>query len=211
MRNIIKNIFLRLLNLELTIRELDEVLVWQNIYNFEEPFPHFIKKRVLQKYSSKNTIWVETGTYRGETSEFLSKISQFVFTIEPSEKYFEYSKEALSKVTNLKILNGTSEEYLNEILSEIDEGSIVSFWLDGHWSGEDTFKGDNDTPIENELDTIAKYLKKFSKITVLVDDFRLFDKNYEKKELYPEKEFLINWAKKNNLNWKITRDIFIAS
>tara|TARA_X000000368_G_C22910776_1_gene658445 strand:+ start:77 stop:712 length:636 start_codon:yes stop_codon:yes gene_type:complete len=211
MKNIIKNMFLRLLNLKLTIRELDEILIWQNIYNFEEPFPHFIKKRVLQKYSSKNTIWVETGTYRGETSDFLSKISKFVFTIEPSEKYFKYSKDALSEVANLKILNGTSEEYLNEILSDIDEDSIVSFWLDGHWSGEDTFKGENDTPIEYELEIISKYLKKFIKTTVLIDDFRLFGKNSEKKEVYPEKKYLINWAKENNLNWEITRDIFIAS
>jgi len=210
MKNIIKSLCLKILNLKLDINELDEVLVWQNIYNFEEPFPHFIKKKVLQKYSSKNTIWVETGTYKGQTAEFLSKISKFIFTIEPSEKYFKYSTAILSKITNLEIINGTSEECLDKILSQIDGDSVVSFWLDGHWSGGDTFKGNKDTPIKNELETISRYLKKFSKVTVLVDDFRLFDKNYEKNEIYPGKELLINWANKNNLDWKISKDIFIA-
>ena len=210
MKNIIKSLCLKILNLKLDINELDEVLVWQNIYNFEEPFPHFIKKKVLQKYSSKDTIWIETGTYIGKTAEFLSRISKFIFTIEPSEKYFEYSREHLSKVANLKIIKGTSEEHLERIISEIDDDSIVSFWLDGHWSGGDTFKGDQDTPIKSELESISKYIQKFNKITVLVDDFRLFDKNYKKNEIYPEKEYLIKWANDNNLNWKISRDIFIA-
>jgi len=44
---------------------------------------------------------------------------------------------------------------------------------------------------------------------VLVDDFRLFDNNY-KIEIYPDKEYLIKLAKDNNLDWKISRDIFIA-
>jgi hypothetical protein len=210
MKNIIKSLCLKILNLKLDINELDEVLVWQNIYNFEEPFPHFIKKKVLQKYSSKDTIWIETGTHIGKTAEFLSRISKFIFTIEPSEKYFEYSREHLSKVANLKIIKGTSEEHLERIISEIDDDSIVSFWLDGHWSGGDTFKGDQDTPIKSELESISKYIQKFNKITVLVDDFRLFDKNYKKNEIYPEKEYLIKWANDNNLNWKISRDIFIA-
>ena len=210
MKNIIKSLCLKILNLKLDINELDEVLVWQNIYNFEEPFPNFIKKKVLQKYSSKDTIWIETGTHIGETAEFLSRISKFIFTIEPSEKYFEYSREHLSKVANLKIIKGTSEEHLERIISEIDDDSIVSFWLDGHWSGGDTFKGDQDTPIKSELESISKYIQKFNKITVLVDDFRLFDKNYKKNEIYPEKEYLIKWANDNNLNWKISRDIFIA-
>ena len=75
----------------------------------------------------------------------------------------------------------------------------------------DTFKGDTDTPINEELNIISSFVNKFSNIVVLVDDVRLFDKNFEKKdEVYPEKEILIGWADLHNLNWKISRDIFIA-
>ena len=211
MKKIIKKLLLKVLNLKININELEEILVWQNIYNFEEPFPGFIKKKVLKNYSSKNVIWVETGTYEGYTAEFLSNISKFVHTIEPSKKYFDLSKERLSKFSNCKVYNETSESILEEILLEIPDGESICFWLDGHWSGGDTFKGTKDTPIEFELKTIEKFINKFSNFTILVDDFRLFDEKYEKKEIYPDKYFLIEWAAQNNLDWNITRDIFVVS
>tara|TARA_B100001057_G_scaffold469369_1_gene529597 strand:- start:678 stop:1328 length:651 start_codon:yes stop_codon:yes gene_type:complete len=210
MKNIIKSIFLKLLRIKLNIEEYKEFLVWQNHYHFEEPFPHFVKKKVFQKFNSNNTIWVETGTFYGVTAKYLSQISKFVYTIEPSTKYFELAKDKLFNQSNYKIYNGTSEDYLEIILSEIPEGSTVSFWLDGHWSGGDTYKGNIDTPIEFELEIISKFLTKFHKTTVLVDDVRLFSNSFKKKEVYPDKSILINWATKNNLNWKISRDIFIA-
>ena len=53
MKNIIKSLCLKILNLKLDINELDETLVWQNVYNFEEPFPHFIKKRSYKNIVQK--------------------------------------------------------------------------------------------------------------------------------------------------------------
>ena len=211
MKNVIKKLFLKTLKLNLTIEELDQYKVWQNYHNFAEPFPHFVKKTVFETFSSKDTIWVETGTHVGQTAAYLSKISKFVYTMEPSIKYYEYSKKILSEENNCKIYHGTSQDYLEQILTEIEDGSSVNFWLDGHWSGGDTFKGDTDTPINEELNIISSFVNKFSNIAVLVDDVRLFDKNFEKKdEVYPEKETLIGWADLHNLNWKISRDIFIA-
>ena len=56
------------------------------------------------------------------------------------------SKKILSEESNCKIYHGTSQDHLEQILTEIEDGSSVNFWLDGHWSGGDTFKGDTDTP-----------------------------------------------------------------
>lgn len=210
MKKFIKNRLLKILNLKITIEELEQILLWQNEYQFEDPFPKFLKQKVLQSYSSKDTIWVESGTYMGETAKFLSNISKFVYTLEPSDKYFKLSKEVLSNTINVKIINKSSEEYFEQLLHDIDENSIVSFWLDGHWSGSDTFKGITDTPIQYELSTISKFLNKFKETTVLVDDFRLFNKHLKQNELYPDKNFLINWAYENNLDWNISKDIFIA-
>ena len=208
--NLIKKLLLTTLNLKISPEDLYELIKWQEIYNFSEPFPHFIKRKALKEYSSSSTIWVETGTLVGDTAKYLSKVAKFVYTIEPSEKYYNLSVKNLTNYENVKIYNDTSENKLNDILEIIKPNSNVCFWLDGHWSGGDTFKGETDTPILSELDTIEKYLNKFSKLNILIDDFRIFDIG-NNVDTYPSKEVLIEYAAKNNLKWRITRDIFILS
>jgi len=207
---LIKKLLLITLNLKISHDDLNELIKWQDIYNFSEPFPTFIKKKVLKEYSSSSTIWVETGTLVGDTAKYLSKIAKFVYTIEPSEKYYNLSVKNLKNYENIKIYNATSENKLNDILEIIKPNSDVCFWLDGHWSGGDTFKGETDTPILSELDTIERYLNNFSKLNILIDDFRIFDIG-NNVDTYPSKEVLIEYAAKNNLKWRITRDIFILS
>lgn len=46
------------------------------------------------------------------------------------------------------------------------------FWLDGHYSGEGTAKGDKETPILEELKCILN--KNDYKHVILIDDARLF-------------------------------------
>lgn len=211
MKDYIKTKLLKILNLKLNVKELKQLLVWQDIYNFEEPFPNFVKQKLFESHNSKDTIWVETGTFKGETTQFLAKISKYVYTIEPSEKYFKYANTVLADFSNVNIIYGSSEDCLEETLIEIENSSVVNFWLDGHWSGGETFRGELDTPIELELKIISKYIDKFQKVTVLVDDIRLFEKKNQLIDgTYPDKSVLIEWAIQNRLNWKISKDIFIA-
>jgi hypothetical protein len=206
----LKKILLIFLGLRISNNDLQELINWKNLYNYSEPFPNFVKKEVFNDFNSPSTIWVETGTLVGDTAKYLSKVSKFVYTLEPSEKYYNLSVKNLTKCKNVKIYNDTSENKLKDILEIIKPNSEVCFWLDGHWSGGDTFKGETDTPILSELDTIEKYLNKFSKLNILIDDFRIFDIG-NNVDIYPSKEVLIEYAAKNNLKWRITRDIFIFS
>ncbi len=206
-KDFIKNYLLKILNLKISQNDLNQFLVWQNNYNFEEPFPQFVKEKVFNKYNLENSIWIETGTYLGTSTSYLSKISKFVHTIEPSKKYYNISKENLKNIENISIYNGASEEILPDILNSINDEENVCFWLDGHFSGGDTFKGSVDTPILHELKTIANSIKKFNNITILIDDFRLFSEGGN--EEYPSKEQIISWVNANNLHWTITRDIFV--
>ena len=41
--NLIKKLLLTTLNLKISPEDLYELIKWQEIYNFSEPFPHFIK------------------------------------------------------------------------------------------------------------------------------------------------------------------------
>ena len=159
-KNLIKNYLLKILNLKINLNDLNQFLVWQNNYNFEEPFPQFVKEKVFKKYNLENSIWIETGTYLGTSTSYFSKISKHVHTIEPSKKYFNISKENLKNIENVSIYNGASEEILSDILNSINDKENVCFWLDGHFSGGDTFKGSADTPILLELKIIANSIKK---------------------------------------------------
>lgn len=175
---------------------------------FSIPYPQFVKEKIFQKYNLENSIWVETGTHYGRTALYLSKIAKFVYTLEPSKKIFDEASIILNKFENIKIFNSSSEKGLNEILKELPSDSNICFWLDGHYSEGDTFMGEKVSPIIFELELIEKYYKEFKNFVILIDDFRLF-KNYESENNYPNKNFLINWTNKNNLEYEVEADIFV--
>ncbi len=88
---------------------------------------------------------------------------------------------------------------------------VFLFGLDGHYSSGDTFEGKYHSPVLFELQIIEKYLVKFKNINILIDDFRIFNKHYPKshKVNYPSQSELINWAKENNLRWRVKKNILI--
>ena len=94
---------------------------------------------------------------------------------------------------------------MGDILEKCKNKS-VTFFLDGHYSGIDTFQGDIDTPIEFELDLIMSYIKYFKNFVIIIDDFRCFElKNY------PNKNFLVKKAYDNNLFFTVEHDMFVIS
>ena len=183
-----------------------ELRSWQK-NAFDVPAPVLVKWAFLNRFG-KNDVWIETGTFTGDTTNFLAKNSSFVYSIEPEKHLAELAELRFKKNTKIKIINGTSEEEFEKLLGGL-EGE-VSIWLDGHYSAGQTFKGKQDTPIRQELHAIEKLLDRFSVINVFIDDFRCFDpENPEFKE-YPSKQFLVNWAEKCNLKWTVQHDIFYA-
>jgi len=75
-----------------------------------------------------------------------------------------------NKSGHIKIIKGDSAKILNEIVPELTGPAI--FWLDGHYSGGITARGDKDCPIYEEIDAILKN-RKFNHI-ILIDDARCF-------------------------------------
>lgn len=105
---------------------------------FASPSPIFVKHSCLKRNGYPNATWVETGTYLGETTFFLSKLARQVFSIEPEPTLFLDAKPLFEKKKNVEILNGTSENILPNLLPKINGN--VNFWLDGHYSMGITFK-----------------------------------------------------------------------
>lgn len=175
--------------------------------DFREPSPQFVKLRVLRRNSVQDATWVETGTYLGETTKYLTKLtSHKIYSIEPEPRLFFFATKRLSKY-NVEIIKGTSQEVLDTLVKGL-RGN-VNFWFDGHNSGDVTFNSDDVTPIVQELNVISKYINNFEKMAVFIDDVRGFPYK-ESPSKYPTLNYLVDWARALDLEWKIEQDIFIA-
>jgi hypothetical protein len=175
---------------------------------FAAPSPHFVKQTVLLRNGLPDATWVETGTYMGDTTSVLSKVAKMVYSIEPEPALFSKAEQRFRNTSNVKIIKGLSEDVFPKLLPTIS-GNIC-FWLDGHYSAGDTFKGPQDTPIIDELAVIGRNITKISKIVVMVDDIRCFDPKNPEYSTYPPVDLLVDWAREHNLTWHIEHDIFIA-
>ena len=181
--------------------------------NFSPPSPDVIKHQILMNNNLKDSLWIETGTYYGETTKLLSKISKKTISIEADKNLFETSNKILKKFKNVEILNGKSEDLLDKVISKNLNFQNVCIYLDAHLCQDHlkntkTFGNENTaTPILNELEIVSKYVSSFEKIVVLIDDIRLFQGKFQN---YPNKNTLVSWCKKNNFLWEIEQDIFIC-
>ena len=181
-------------------------LLW--VYqDFNLPAPQRVKTRVLQRNAFVEGNWIETGTYLGDTTRFLAKTfpNLIVTSLEPDFTLFSFNKSRLSKFHNIKLVNSASENSLSDIVS--NETGTVNFWLDGHFSGDITFKGQIYSPILEELNIIERNISRL-KVCVFIDDIRDF--TGDEQTGYPSKNKLVDWANRNNCEWHIEMDIFIA-
>lgn len=189
--------------------QLFEQLIWGR-KGFALPAPSSVKRSCLRRHGFRDSTWVETGTYLGDTAKFLAGLGNRVITIEPEPNLFERARERFSDAGNVEVVFGLSEQVFPDLLPTL-EGS-VNFWLDGHFSAGITHRGPKDTPIEDELESIANHIHVFDRVCVLIDDLRMFRNTGSGQEdpAYPEINYLVSWATKNDLSWTIEFDIFIA-
>ena len=180
-------------------------VLW-GIKGADVPSPNFIKWRTLRKIFLKDAVCVETGTYLGETTKWLSENFRLVFSLEPQEMLFEFNKNKFKQNTRVRLFRGTSEQRLREILSQIKTGENVNFWLDGHFSGGITYEGERKSPISQELLTIKSELHRFGHVVIAIDDFRDFQ--ITETNDYPNRSWLVDWAKDNHFSWDVKNDIF---
>ena len=174
------------------------------------PAPQAVKWAVLRRYGIPSSLWIETGTYLGDTTAFLAKGAKHVYSIEPEPQLAARARTRFAKHERITIVEGTSEDRFGELVAGVEQGP-VSFWLDGHYSAGMTYQGESDTPIRDELSTIERNLDRLESVAVLVDDVRCFDPDNPHFAGYPSRAWLVDWAERNGLPWTIEHDIFVAS
>jgi hypothetical protein len=167
------------------------------------------KESVIARHGLPAATWIETGTYKGDTTEFLARSALWVFSIEPGPKLFADAVVRFKGYKNVQILNGLSEEVLPALLPKVS--GEVCFWLDGHYTDELTHMGPQDTPIADELAAIAEHVRRWTKTVVLIDDVHLFTGQKHIYGPYPPISEIMDWAKRHTLRYTIESDIFIAS
>ena len=203
MKSIIKKLLPKKLRKFLV--DLLQIQQWR-ARGYLENAPQLVKQNLFVKYGVPQAQWVETGTYLGETTDFLSKNYSFVYSIEPEKELY---KNAMKKFLNqnVELFNGVSEDIMPSLLLRL-KGDI-NFWLDGHYSAGVTFKGNKDCPVEEELIAIKNNLLNFTKVSILIDDVRCFLPTNTTYSDYPSIDFLVDWARVNDFNWRVEQDVFV--
>lgn len=133
--------------------------------------PHGIKQdAILQiKDVSGIDVFVETGTYKGNMIWAVRNCFNEIYTIELNKTLASEASKRFEKFNHVEVIQGNSGEVLFDLVPKIKKPAI--FWLDGHYSGGITSKGDKDCPIYEELEAI---FKSGLNHILLIDDARLF-------------------------------------
>lgn len=169
------------------------------------PAPHIFKQITIQKYQqqSKSSVLIETGTFLGDMVAAQLNSFKTIYSIEVSYPLFIQAKSRFRKSNSkVKILQGDSGVLLPEIVKDLKERAI--FWLDGHYSGGITSKGESECPIIKELSAILPSTNAYEHI-ILIDDARCFTGEGD----YPSMEVIKSLVSKANSKYsvKVENDI----
>ena len=127
-------------------------------------------------------VFVESGTYLGETIFPMSKHFRKLYTIELSERHFAnaVAKAEECGVGNITFLKGRTEDVLPKLLENLD--STVVFFLDAHFCGAGTDSEETEVPLLEELKIINR-LRNHGDV-VIIDDAFVFGRDIPEKRLY---------------------------
>jgi len=135
------------------------------------PAPY--KRAVIKHYARKFRLesLVETGTYLGDTAWWLKDEFKQIYSIELDEALYQKAGRRLSGLNQVVLLKGDSSSVLPGLLSGLKAPCL--FWLDAHYSGLGTARGEIDTPVLTEVKAI--FGNGGLDHVLLIDDARLFD------------------------------------
>ena len=138
------------------------------------PPPARFKRRFLRNLAveHKLRVFVETGTLHGETIEALENCFLEIYSIELDDSLFRNAQSKFKNSKTIRLRKGDSAEQLPKVLCEIRQPAL--FWLDAHYSGVGTARGQQDTPILIELSALACH-SLHHKHVIVIDDARDFN------------------------------------
>jgi hypothetical protein len=136
------------------------------------PPPHVVKQSVILAYQRARhfSTFVETGTFSGEMVAAMRPYFRRIVSIELSPDIHRAAAERFAGDPGIELLLGDSARLLPRVLEQLGEPAL--FWLDGHFMGGTSARGDQDSPVRAELDALLSHPVR--RHVVLIDDARLF-------------------------------------
>jgi len=108
---------------------------------------------------------IETGTFRGTTTEFMSKTGVPIFTVESVARNYGFARMRLSRLRHVHVRRGDSRHFIRELfqgpLRNYADQTVFAY-LDAH--------GEGDLPLAEEIDLIFEY---WPAAVVMIDDFQV--------------------------------------
>ena len=134
-----------------------------------------MKPKVIFKNISNN--FIETGSFNGDGIQIAIDCGfTNITSIEITDKYCDVCRERFKNNKGVTIVKGDSITELRTVLDK-NKDLNYTYWLDGHWSCEDTGFGQKEFPIMEELEAIL--CRPVVNEIIYIDDMRIlraFDK-----------------------------------
>ncbi len=115
--------------------------------------------------SIRPTAIVETGTYRGTTTEYMASTGLPVYTIEGHPRNYGFARARLRRLHSVRVYHGDSRVELSRLLDGPLKrliGNSLFFYLDAHWN--------EDLPLADEIEIICT---RSSNSVIMIDDFQV--------------------------------------
>lgn len=176
---------------------------WQSTC-VDGPMPNLGKQQVVIEYIKKYSpaVFIETGTYKGKMVYAVMPYIKKIYSIELDSKHYQNAKRRFWGYPDVNILQGSSGEVLPQIMKDINDPCL--FWLDAHYSGGSTARGELETPIMQEMECVLQH-PCAKKHIILIDDARCFIGKND----YPTLESLKKYIQDIHGDWsfKVEKDI----
>jgi len=167
------------------------------------PPPPVVKQHIVRSYAERFslTTLVETGTYLGEMVLATNDLFDRIYSVEIDETLARRARKKFSRPGHVTILQGDSGIVLGKILEKVDVPCL--FWLDSHYSGGLTSKGETETPILTEVRHIFDHSVR--EHVILIDDARNFTGEHD----YPDMDEFREFVQSERPGWvfKVEHDI----
>jgi hypothetical protein len=170
-----------------------QIMKWRKI-----PPPPELKRAVLKDHAQKHglKVFVETGTFLGDTVEALRGCVDQVYSIELAPALYEKARQRFKDAKNVQLIHGDSGKEIGALVPRLKGPAL--FWLDGHYCYGETAKGESDTPILQELEVILTSPEK--RHVIIIDDARLFGRD----PAYPSIKKLKQFVRAHRGDMRIT-------
>jgi hypothetical protein len=113
---------------------------------------------------------VESGTYKGETTAVFASRAEQVISVELHDGLYAAAVQRFTAQPHVTIVHGDSLIEIPKAVANCATPPLV--YLDGHFSGPRTARGEEMEPAQSTLGRLADVTP--SGTTIVVDDLRLF-------------------------------------